>query len=79
MKTITINVSETVYEDFRRASKAQGRPTSELIREAMERYRREQLRPRGNLLSFRPRSVGKVLKPLTGEDDLLSEMVDRDR
>lgn len=78
MKTITINVSEPVYEDFRRASKALGRPTSELIREAMEAYRREQLRPRTDLRSFRPRSLGAVLRPLSSEDDLLDEMLGRD-
>jgi hypothetical protein len=76
MKTITINVSEPVYEEFRRASQALGRPTSELIREAMESYRRQYLRPRGSLKNFRPRSIGKVLKPLTRDDDLLTEMLD---
>jgi len=40
MKTITINVSEPVYAEFRRALRVMGRPTSELIREAMEAYRR---------------------------------------
>jgi len=40
MKTITINVSEPVYAEFRRAARVMGRPTSELIREAMEAYRR---------------------------------------
>jgi hypothetical protein len=75
MKTITINVSEPVYEDFRRASRSQGRPASELIREAMESYRRERLRPRRDLRSLRPRSLGKVLKPLSREDDLLAEML----
>lgn len=76
MKTITINVSEPVYEDFRRASKALGRPTSELIREAMDAYRREQLRPRSDLRGFRPRSLGAVLRPLSGQDDLLAEMLE---
>lgn len=76
MKTITINVSEPVYEDFRRASKSLGRPTSELIREAMESYRRERLHPRNDLRSFRPRSLGKVLEPLDREADLLSEMLE---
>jgi hypothetical protein len=76
MKTITINVSEPVYEDFRRASRSQGRPTSELIREAMESYRRQRLRSRGDLRPFRPRSLGKVLKPLGRRDDLLSEMLE---
>jgi hypothetical protein len=76
MKTITVNVSEPVYEDFRRASRRLDRPTSELIREAMEQYRQERLRPRGDLLGFRPRSLGRVLRPLTQEDNLLSEMLD---
>jgi len=79
MKTITINVSPSVYEDFRRASKAQGRPTAELIREAMETYRRQHLHPRTDLRSFRPRSVGRVKKALTRKDDLLSEMLGPDR
>lgn len=78
MKTITINVSEPVYEDFRYASKTSGRPTSELIREAMANYHRQYLRPRSDLRSFRPRSAGRMLKPLTRDDDLLSEMLDSD-
>lgn len=76
MKTITINVSEPVYEDFRRAAHGSGRPTSELIREAMEDYRRERLRPRNDLRGFRPQSLGRALRPLTREDDLLDEMLD---
>jgi len=76
MKTITINVSEPVYEDFRQASKRLDRPTSELIREAMEQYRRERLRPAGDLTNFRPRSAGRVLAPLGRGDDLLAEMLD---
>jgi hypothetical protein len=78
MKTITVNVSAPVYEEFRRASKTLGRPTSELIREAMETYRREVLRPKTDLGAFRPRSAGKVLRPLQSEDDLLAEMLGGD-
>ena len=76
MKTITVNVSEPVYEEFRRASRSQGRPTSELIREAMETYRRDYLRPLSDLSGFRPQSAGKMLKPLTREDDLLADMLE---
>ncbi len=79
MKTITINVSEPVYEEFRRASNAQGRPASELIREAMENYRRQHLRPRGDLRGFRPRSLGRTLRPLGRGDDLLEDMIGSDR
>jgi hypothetical protein len=76
MKTITLNVSEPVYEEFQRASKRLDRPASELIREAMELYRHQRLRPRHDLRDFRPRSLGKVLEPLSREDDLLSEMLE---
>ena len=78
MKTITINVSDPVYAESQAASKSAGRPTSELIREAMELYRRERLRPVGDLTDFRPRSVGRMLHPLTSADDLLDEMLERD-
>ena len=76
MKTITINVSEPVYAEFRQASKAMRRPTSELIGEAMEYYRKKYLRPRRSLSDFRPRSAGKVIKPLNSQDDLLEEMLE---
>jgi hypothetical protein len=75
MKTITIRVSESVYEVFRRASKSSGRPIAELMREAMESYRRHHLTPRGDLRGFLPRSMGKVLEPLSRDDDLLDEML----
>ena len=76
MKTITVNVSEPVYAEFRRAAQAMGRPTSELIREAMEAYRRERLMPRRDLTGWSPASLGRVLQPLRPDDDLLDEMTD---
>ena len=76
MKTITINVSEPVYAEYRRAARAMGRPTSELIREAMEAYRRTHLTPRADLGPFQPVSLGRILRPLVPDDDLLAEMLD---
>jgi hypothetical protein len=75
MKTITINVSEPVYAEYRRAARVMGRPTSELIREAMEAYRRSHLAPRTDLRQFQPVSLGGVLRPLSAGDDLLDEML----
>ena len=75
MKTITINVSEPVYAEFRRAARAMGRPTSELIREAMEAYRRSHLAPKADLRQFQPVSLGRILRPLSADDDLLAEML----
>lgn len=76
MKTITVNVSEPVYRDFQEHARVNDRTTSELIREAMELYRDQHIRSRTNLRDLRPLSLGKVLKPLGPEDDLLEEMLD---
>jgi len=76
MKTITINVSEAVYKDFQEHARARDRKTSELIREAMELYRKERIRPRRSLTELQPLSLGTVKRPLSPEDDLLAEMLD---
>ncbi len=52
------------------------RTTSELIREAMEFYWHERIRPKHSLRELHPLSLGKVRRPLAQEDDLLSEMLD---
>ena len=46
MKTISVGVLNNDYESFRQASKAQGRPIAQLIREAMSLYRREHIERR---------------------------------
>lgn len=46
MKTISVAVSESDYEEFRRAAGAQKRPIAQLIREAMAEYRAERLERR---------------------------------
>ena len=76
MKTITVNVSEPVYRDFQEHARACDRTTAELIREAMELYRLERIRPRRSLLELQPLSLGHVLQGMTSEDDLLGEMLD---
>jgi hypothetical protein len=76
MKTITINVSEPVYEDFQRFAKKVDRKASELIREAMEVYRQQHMQRSTSLRDRRPASVGGPIQPLTGEDDILGEMLD---
>ncbi len=78
MKTITINVSEPVYADFQRYAEQQDRPASELIREAMEAYRQSRIRPARSLRERRPASVGRVLQPWTGRQDLVDDLLERD-
>ena len=79
MKTITVNVAEPIYRDFQAYAKAHDRTASELIRQAMEEYRKNHLLPGVSLHELQPVSVGKVLHPLTQDDDLLGEMLDGNR
>ena len=79
MKTITINVSEPVYREFQMYAREHDRTTSELIRQAMEEYRLAHLQSGVSLRDLQPVSVGKVLRALTQDDDLLGEMLDEDR
>ena len=58
MKTITLNVSESVYEEYRQYAVKVERKTSELIREAMELYRQQHMQRRTSLRDRRPVSVG---------------------
>lgn len=74
MKTITINVSEPVYRELQSYARRQDRTTSELIREAMAQYVHERVRSEGSLRALPPLDLGKVIKPVTRNDDLLAEM-----
>lgn len=76
MKTITINVSEPVYADFKRFAKDQDRTAAELVREAMEAYRQMKIRPPRSLREQEPVSVGVILKPWSGRDDLVDDLLD---
>jgi predicted transcriptional regulator len=76
MKTITINVSEPVYRDFKEYARQHDRTASEIIREAMEDFRTRRIRPVSTLRDMRPMSVGKVLLPFTGAEDMLGELTD---
>ncbi|NBB78956.1 MAG: hypothetical protein GVY36_05850 [Verrucomicrobia bacterium] len=77
MKPITVNVFESTYREFKEYAKRQDRKTAELIREAMELYREKKIQDSGaqSLRDLRPESVGKILKPMSADDDLLGEMV----
>ena len=74
MKTITINVSEPVYRDFRDYARQHDRAASEIIREAMEDFRSRKIHRPTSLKDIRPVSVGKVLRPFTGSEDMLEAL-----
>lgn len=76
MKPITIHVSETVYAAFQEYARATDRPTSELIRDAMELYQRERIRPQRSLREWSPLSLGRILKSELDRSDIFDEMID---
>ena len=75
MKTITLNVSEPVYYEFQELAKKQGRNTSEIIREAMELYRKNLQGRSGSILNIQPLLLGEIKQQLASEDDILGEML----
>jgi hypothetical protein len=75
MKTISVNVSEPVYDDFMQHAQRTDRTAAELIREAMELFRNQRIRPHTSLAELKPLNLGKTLKPLSSRDDLLGEML----
>jgi Arc/MetJ-type ribon-helix-helix transcriptional regulator len=79
MKTITVNVSEPVYEDFQQYALKTDRKASELIREAMELFRQQHMQRRTSLKDRRPASVGGPIQAITAEDDVLGSMLDDQR
>lgn len=76
MKTITLNVSEPVYADFQRYAQEQDRPTSEILREAMELYRQSKIRPARSLRDLKPSSVGAILRPWSSRGELLEDFLE---
>lgn len=79
MKTISLSVSEDDYAVYREAAKMLGRPIAQLIREAMARYREEELDSKPPLTDL-PVLVGhRPLGELPSRGDLYDEIFDRDR
>lgn len=78
MRAVTIHVEEPVYRDFQRLARRTKRPTSELIREAMETYRRTRGKSRTPLWQAdEPASVGFIKAPWPGREDLVGDFFDR--
>ena len=75
MKTITLNVSEPVYEAYQAHARRHDRTTAELIREAMEAYSQRWAERSGSLSDLPALDLGEVRRPLSADDDLLDEML----
>jgi hypothetical protein len=79
MKAVTIHVDEPVYRDFQRLARRTKRSTSELIREAMENFRRSSGKSRVPLWqNAAPASVGQIKIPWTGRENLADGFFERE-
>jgi predicted transcriptional regulator len=78
MKVVTVHLDGPVYREFQKAARKTRRSTSELIREAMESYRRTLVKKQSSLAEAGPAaSVGQILTPWAGRGDLLEGFFDR--
>lgn len=81
MKTISVTVSEPVYQDFVAYAEHTDCDVADLVREAMGHFHQERIRPPTSVANRKPLDLGKPLQPLRrrvqshGGDDLLDEML----
>ncbi len=74
MKTISLAVSESDYEVFRQASRAQHRPIAQLIREAMALYRTARLQERPPLMDLPVLTGHRSISRLPDREELYDEL-----
>ncbi len=74
MKTISLAVSERSYQAFREASRQQGRPIAQIIREAMDWYRREHLETRVPLTELPLLAGHRAIAPLPTRTEIYDEI-----
>ena len=78
MKAVTIHLDDPVYREFQKIARKSKRLTYELIREAMEAYRRTFVKKQTSLSEACPAaSAGQILTSWTGREDLLEDFFDR--
>lgn len=75
MKTITVHVSEETYRAFQEFAAQSNRSAAELIRQAMDEYHETHLARRGSIFDDPGVDAGRVLAPVSEDDDLLDEML----
>ena len=83
MKTVHLEIPEPVVEEFEAFAEQTQREPSAVMREALELYRDERIRPaqqkRGtSILDHEPVSVGQILRPWTSRAEMLEDFFDRD-
>ena len=79
MKTISVTVPDGVYQDLQDYARQKGRSAEDLVRAAVETLKfssKQQPASGTSALSLKPLDLGKMLRPLVSDDDLLGEMLD---
>ena len=74
MRTISINVSEKAYLEFKSFGELRGRPVAELIREAMDMYTDERIRP-ARVLRRMPTTGKPKLRRRWTKEEIQEEML----
>ncbi len=74
MRTISVAVSESDYETFRRAARARNRSAAQLIREAMAFFRVEKLKERPRLTDLPVLAGHRPLGEMPSRAELYDEM-----
>jgi len=74
MRTISINVSEKAYLEFKSFGEMRGRPVAELIREAMDLYTPEKIRP-ARVLREMPTTGKPRLRRRWTKEEIQEEML----
>jgi hypothetical protein len=77
MKTISLAVSESDYEEYRKAARQQGRSTADLIREAMAVYRATHIGKRTRLERLPALAGHRLVGELPASDEVWDEMFER--
>jgi hypothetical protein len=77
MKPISVHVSESDYEAFRKAARQRGEPIAHLIREAMATYRVEHLERRTPLRCVEVADGAREQEPLPDRVEIHDEIADR--
>lgn len=75
MRMVTINVDDDVYDAFKDEAEKRAVSAAALIREAMEEYRERKIGSSRTIFDHPAASVGKVVRELGHDDDLLGEML----
>jgi len=76
MKTISVSVSKSVYEDFRRGAREKDRSIAQLIREAMKLYRDLHLSKKEPLRNIETFPECKLVGKLPTREELWDEMTE---